>query len=277
MIVAILAALSAATTPPPNSTAAAPVDAAAIKSQLDEAQRAAEAGRLEQARLMISKAIAAGASQSDAGRAVADLAFESAKYPEALALYKQLLVATPMDPLFLERAGISAFQTGDMKLAASLIGRATALSGASWRAWNARGAIADMDRDWAAADAAYEKAGQIAPDRAEIVNNRGWSRLLRGDWTRARDDFERAAQLDPKSTRIANNLELARDALAVDLPRRLAGEPDHEWAARLNDAGVAAQLLGDQKRAIAAFTQALESSGSWYQRAANNLEAARGR
>ena len=277
MILAILVALSAATSPSPNSIAVAPTDRAAIRSQLDEAQAAAAAGRLEQARLMISKAIASGATQIEAGKAIADLAFESGKYAEALAAYQQLLAIAPADSSLLERAGISAFQTGDMKLAASLIERATAKSGASWRAWNARGAIADMERDWATADSAYDQAEKLAPNRAEIINNRGWSRLLRGDWSQARDDFERAVQLDPKSTRIANNLELARDALAVDLPRRRPGEPDHEWAARLNDAGVAAQLLGDQKRAIAAFTQALESSGSWYERAANNLEAARGR
>ena len=80
--------------------------------------------------------------------------------------------------------------------------------------------------------------------------------------------------VDPKSSRAANNLELARAALAVDLPRRRPDEPDSGWAARLNDAGVAAQILGDRKRAIAAFTQALEASNSWYDRAANNLKAA---
>ena len=30
--------------------------------------------------------------------------------------------------------------------------------------------------------------------------------------------------------------------------------------------------MGDTKRAVAAFTQALEASGRWYARAANNLE-----
>jgi len=60
------------------------------------------------------------------------------------------------------------------------------------------------------------------------------------------------------------------------LPRRKPGEADSDWAARLNDAGVAAEALGDRKRAIAAFTQALEASGSWYERAANNLAGASG-
>jgi len=42
----------------------------------------------------------------------------------------------------------------------------------------------------------------------------------------------------------------------------------------LNDAGVASAILGDRKKAVAAFTQALEASGSWYERAADNLDAA---
>jgi hypothetical protein len=89
--------------------------------------------------------------------------------------------------------------------------------------------------------------------------------------------FEKAAPRDPKSSRIANNLELARAALASDLPKRRPGEDDRAWAARLNDAGVAALLLGDKQRAVAAFAQALEASGSWYDRAANNLKAANSR
>jgi tetratricopeptide (TPR) repeat protein len=110
--------------------------------------------------------------------------------------------------------------------------------------------------------------------RAEIVNNRGWSMLLRGRWVEALTFFEQAAALDRSSARIANNLELARAALAADLPKRLRDESDAKWAARLNDAGVAAQILGDRSRAVAAFSQALQASGRWYSRAANNLEGA---
>jgi hypothetical protein len=41
----------------------------------------------------------------------------------------------------------------------------------------------------------------------------------------------------------------------------------------LNDAGVAAEMLGQKKRAVAAFTQALDASPIWYDRASNNLKA----
>ena len=122
-----------------------------------------------------------------------------------------------------------------------------------------------------------ESGDTVHCETAEVTNNQGWSELLRGDWTKAAERFEKAATRDPKSSRIANNLELARAALASDLPKRRPGEDDRAWAARLNDAGVAALLLGDKQRAVAAFAQALEASGSWYDRAANNLKAANSR
>jgi len=269
MILSFLVALSAAT--------ATPLDDARIRAQLQEAQRAGAAGRLDQARLMISKAIAAGASEADADRAIGNVAFDARKFAEALAAYQQVLRVTPKDALILERAGIAAIEIGDRKLASDLIDRAVESPTATWRAWDASGALADYDRDWARADAAYAKAAALAPDRAEIANNRGWSLILRGDWANAVSLFERAARVDPRNERMANNLQLAQGALAAELPRRQAGESDRDWAARLNDAGVAAQLLGDRKRAIAAFTQALEASGIWYERAANNLEGASGR
>jgi Flp pilus assembly protein TadD len=267
MIVALLIALS----PVAEAQPAVPPSP---EVQLKEAREAAAAGRLDQARLFIANAIAAGARPVDADRAIGDLAFDSANYAEALGVYQKLLAIAPDDPVILERAGIAAIQVGNIAVAAQVIGRATAKSGASWRAWNARGVIADMKGDWASADAAYDKAERLAPGHFEVINNRGWTRLLRGDWQGAVELLQRAAAIDPKSVRMANNLELARTALSTDLPSRNPGESDRDWAARLNDAGMTAQLLGDRKRAIAAFTQALEASGSWYERAANNLQAA---
>jgi len=118
---------------------------------------------------------------------------------------------------------------------------------------------------------------ELAPDRAEVLNNQGWSLMLRGRWADALPLLERAAAIDPKSHRIADNLELAKAALSEDLPRRQSGESDADWAARLNDAGVLAAAGGDRKRAVAAFAQALEASNSWFARAANNLAIVEGR
>ena len=101
----------------------------------------------------------------------------------------------------------------------------------------------------------------------------GWSLMLRGRWNEALAAFERAATLNPKPPRLANNIELARAAVAADLPMRSQGESEEAYAARLNDAGVVAAAAGQPKRAEAAFSQALEVRSRWYARAAENLAA----
>lgn len=242
---------------------------------LSESAKAIEAGRVDQARLMVARAMSEGAVGAKVDRLLGDIAFASGNYPEALARYRQLAKGSDSDSALCERAGIAAIKVGDLTEAAAMIDCATKSRSASARAWDARGVLADLNKDWKTADESYATAQSIAPTDAGIVNNQGWSMLLRGDWASAEASFKRAAELDPKSTRIRNNLELVSAALSAELPKRRPGESDNDWAERLNDAGVAAELLGEKQRAIAAFTQALQASGSWYSRAANNLQQAR--
>ena len=260
MLALLLAAALASPAPPANS--------------LNEAAHAIDAGRLDQARAMIANAVAAGATGAPVERLLAELAFQSGRDAEALARFEALLAANPKNLLLAERAGIAALKTGETTRAAGYLERAIAWQGASWRAWNAWGVVADRRGDWATADGAFAEAANRSPDQAEIYNNMGWSKMLRGDWADALSHLLRAAQLDPRSPRITDNLELARAAVAEDLPKRLAGESDKDWAARLNDAGVVARLRGDHARAIAAFSRAIEARDLWYERAANNLRLA---
>ena len=257
-------ALAMAERPPP------PAPAPPVYS-LSEAAHAIDAGRLEQARLMIANAVKAGASGAQVDRLMADLAYMSGKYDAALPAYRALLVGNPSDAVLYERAGISAAHIGDMKGANLLLGRATAFPGATWRAWNARGVAADYAQDWTVADESFARAEWLAPNRSEVFNNFGWSLLVRGRWNEALDKLERAAALDPKNERIANNVELARAALIQELPARVPGETDEDWAARLNDAGMIAKVRGDNAKAAAAFAQAVHVRSRYYARAANNL------
>lgn len=238
---------------------------------LSEAAHAIEAGRLDQARIMIGDAVKGGAKGDPVDRLLADLDFESGDSQSALVRYEALLGAHSGDLQLAERAGIAAIRTGNVARAAILLERATASPTASWRAWNARGVAADLRGDWTVADLSYSKSLALNPDRPETVNNLGWSLLLRGRWTEAAEQLEQAAALNPKSQRIADNLDLARTAVSRDLPRRRPNESDIDWTARLNDAGVMARVRGDQKRAIAAFAQAIDARSQWFERAANNL------
>lgn len=261
MFVAIFAAALASAAPAPSS----------------EIDGAIAMRRFYQARLMIADAVKQGASGATIERSLAALAFAEGRHKEALARLAALLRADPNDALMLEQATIAAIRCGKMVEAAAFATRATALPAASWRAWNARGVVADGHRDWAGADRAYARAEALAPGQAEIANNLGWSRLLRGDWTGAAEALARAAAFDPQTRRIANNLHLAQAGLAQELPTRRTNETPAAYAARLNDAGIAAQSRGDLPRARAAFAQAIEASGQWYARAGANLARIEGR
>ena len=264
MIGALILAASISAAPPPR------IDTGPL---LAGAGHAIRADRLDQASLMVSRAMAAGASGPALDRVLADLDFARGRFAEALSRYDGLLKASPSAQSLLEPAALSALRLGQLDRAIGLLNRATVTKGGSWRVWNACGIAADLKSEWARADECYDEATKLAPDQPGIANNRGWSRLLRGDWQGAAGFFEQAVALDPKSQRTANNLELARSALAADLPQRQTGESDNSWAARLNDAGMAAAILGNKDRAAAAFNEALSVSGTWYARAANNLEA----
>lgn len=270
-MISALALLLALADPAPDAAPPAATETSAIS--LSEAGRAIAAGRLDQARQMLSVAVAAGARGDPVDRLLADLALARGEYGPALGLYQALLVNHPDEALLLERGGIAALHLGRTAEATALLDRATRAAGAGWRAWNARGAAADQQGRWDEADAAYARAAELEPGRAEIVNNQGWSMMLRGRWAEALADFQRAAAIDPKLPRLANNLELARAAIAADLPGRMAGESDEAYAVRLNDAGVVAAASGQRERAQAAFAQAIELKSRWYARAAENLAA----
>ena len=244
---------------------------------LAEARHAIEVGRLDQARTMIGAAIASGQRGEPIDRLMADLSFASGNNADALARYLALLVIHSDDPLLLERAAISAAKLGNATQAQSLADRAVLAPSPSWRVWNLLGVLADGRGDFGSADEYYRKALAAAPDQPELLNNIGWSHLLRGDWAGAVPSLERAVQIDRNLKRAANNLELATAGLSDNLPSRNVGESDTAWSARLNDAGIAAQIRGEQSKAVAAFTQALEARAVWYERAANNLNAVEAR
>ena len=238
---------------------------------IDIAQAIA-ANRLEQARQMLADATSSGYSGTELDKVRADLAFARGNWVDARARYIALAEANPKDGRSAERAAIASMLVGDANGATRLAETAIRSGAASWRAWNAQGVLCIERGDWDCADKAFEFAASMAPNEPKILNNTGWSLFLRGEWGRAAELLGRAAQLDPQSQRIKNNLELARAALADDLPQRQPDETASAFAARLNDAGVVASMRGDRSRAIAAFSRALEVSERWYARAAANLE-----
>lgn len=247
--------------------------AAVTASDIDHA---IDAGRLDQARLMIARAMTESGDTRALEPQLARLAFQSGDFAGALARYQALSNADPRNALMAEGAGLAALALGKDQIALAALSKAAALPSAGWRTWNGLGVLADRSREFAEARGNYAKALAIAPGKAEILNNLGWSYFLEGDANAALPHLQKAALADPASTLFAANLELVRAAAADHLPARRPGETIADYAARLNDAGVAALARRQERRAIAAFSQAIAVRGAWYERAANNLELAKG-
>jgi len=263
-VIAFLFAAGIATAQPPASI-------------LDEAAHAIEVNRLEEASLILTNAVHDGYSGYRVDRLRADLAFAKGSYAWNQNVMQALLKLRPDDEALAERGGISALKANDLAQARTFLSKAVNSSHATWRAWNAQGVLCDIQGDWACADRAYADAFVLSPEQPDVLNNKGWSLMLRGEPARALELSEHAARIDPDDARIANNRELARAAIAKDLPQRQPNESDSAFAARLNDAGIVAEKQGENARAIAAFSQAIAVNDIWFARAANNLKEAQAR
>src|SRR6185437_11757971 len=84
------------------------------QSLLSESAKAVDAGRLDQARLMVARAMSDGAVGPRIDRLLGDIAFASHNYSEALARYRNLAQGTSADPLVCERASIAAIKVRDL-------------------------------------------------------------------------------------------------------------------------------------------------------------------
>ena len=80
-------------------------------------------------------------------------------------------------------------------------------------AWLGLAASYDQLKRFRLADRAYAQALKITGPTAELLNNRGYSYLMRGDVRRASLDLTAALALDPENERIRNNVA-ALDARA---------------------------------------------------------------
>ncbi len=247
---------------------------AAMLGPLDEAEAALAAGRIDQSAKMIQQLSSEGVTGPRFDRLRAGQALAAGRDTEALSLYGNLAYRPQSPASDREGAAIAAYRLGKAADARVWVAQAMTMKGASWRAFNLCGILADEASDFVAADTCYDRADAMAPGRAEVTNNRGWSLLLRGHWQDAGAAFEKALAIDPSDRLARSNLDLARAAIASDLPQRREGEADGDFARRLNDAGVMAAAAGQQDRALSAFANAIETRPTWSATAARNLEDA---
>jgi Flp pilus assembly protein TadD len=121
------------------------------------------------------------------------------------AVPKGLLGNDPNDDLSL---GKKYFRAADFGLAERHFRRAVELHPRDLESWIGLAASYDRLRRFDLADRAYEQAMKIAGATPEILNNLGYSLMLRGDYRRAREALQQAQAQDPGNPYIKNNLEL---------------------------------------------------------------------
>src|SRR5436853_176617 len=79
-------------------------------------------------------------------------------------------------------------------------------------AWLGLAAAYDRLKRFDLADRAYTQAVRLIGPTPDIMNNQGFSYLLRGDYGRARSMLLAAQAKDPKSPYIANNIRLLEES-----------------------------------------------------------------
>jgi tetratricopeptide (TPR) repeat protein len=121
------------------------------------------------------------------------------------AVPKGLLGNDPNDDLNL---GKKYFRAASFGLAERHFRRAVELHPRDLESWLGLAASYDRLRRFDLADRAYEQATKIAGPTAEVLNNWGYSFMLRGDYRRARETLLRAQAQDPANPYVRNNLEL---------------------------------------------------------------------
>jgi len=108
-------------------------------------------------------------------------------------------------------AGKTHFEEGNYGLAEKHFRKAVELRADNGDAWLGLAASYDRLGRFELADRAYEQALKVAGRTPKIVNNMGYSRLLRGDRAKAKELLEEALVLMPGDPVVLANLDLLRN------------------------------------------------------------------
>jgi len=100
------------------------------------------------------------------------------------------------------------FRNGDYGLAEGNYRKAVEVTPKDAEAWLGLAASYDQLRRFDLADKAYEKVLQLGYNNAAVLNNAGYSQLLRGDLKSARRFLLKAYELEPENPYIVNNIAL---------------------------------------------------------------------
>jgi Flp pilus assembly protein TadD len=106
------------------------------------------------------------------------------------------------------RMGLEHYNRGNYGIAQRYFKDAVEKSPKDLTAWVGLAAAYDRLRRFDLADQAYAQAIRLGGETVQILNDQGYSYMLRGNLTAARRKFEKAYSLDPTNPVIVNNLAL---------------------------------------------------------------------
>jgi Flp pilus assembly protein TadD len=235
-------------------------------------ERAIDANRLIQAEAMLDRTdIVLSAQQRQRLEALLLLAMH--RDAEALSRFAVLIPQLPDDCRLQAGAGIAALRLGRMQEAEPKLLAATVACPDRSDAWGALAVLEDKEGRWDRSTAAYSRAIALSADDPALLNNAGVSMLSRQRYGDAVRLFRQALLLDPANERAKNNLDIARVA-SGERPSFDAEDDSRRRAERLNNAGYAALLAGDDIAATGYFDEAIRTNPFRFDTAEANLKGA---
>jgi Flp pilus assembly protein TadD len=152
----------------------------------------------------------AAAPSGEAASALASAADATPLGAPAEAETAGLLGSDPNDEL---AQGKKNYRANNFGLAEQHFRRAVELHPRDAEAWLGLAASYDRLRRFDLADRAYGQAASIVGETVEILNNQGFSYMLRGDFKHARAKLLLADSKDPGNKYVANNMHLLEESM----------------------------------------------------------------
>jgi len=133
--------------------------------------------------------------------------------PESSSEAAKVTKFAPSDPNDDLSLGKENFREGNYGLAERYFRKAAESGSRDAEAWLGLAASYDRLRRFELADRAYEEVIKIAGPTPAILNNQGYSYMLRGQFDRAREILNRARAKDPDNPYIQNNIALLEESI----------------------------------------------------------------
>lgn len=272
-VLLVVAGLVAGCTADPAAIApitSAPVhDTSVLASGFPDPEREISDAELQRSITNLRAILRAEPSNDDAQIALGEAYLRLSMPSEAMGQFTAALTSSERVAVAKQGVGLAFLHLGDRDNARKYLSEAVAADATLWRAQLGLGQVADLSRDWSAAEAAYQAALALKP-RAAAHNNLGLSYARQRRYDEAIAQFQAALALKTDAT-IRTNLRFAY-AMKGDYLNALAGVAKENLGDALNNVGYAAMLRGDYEAAEAYLTRAIEASASHHRVASQNLE-----